>query len=810
MRKGADCLSKWVGEAERQLRLLFEQARRYQPSIIFFDEIDGLTPVRSSKQDQIHSSIVSTLLALMDGLDNRGQVIVIGATNRVDAIDPALRRPGRFDRELFFSLPNKQARSEILGIHLRKWNPPVPESVQESLSELTAGYAGADLKALCTEAALCALHRTYPAIYASTKKLKIDRESIHVTIPDFLTAMRKITPSSQRSGPQHADPLPSYLRCLFQRDLERSLSSLYSLFPFFSWEQGCNLLRETSTVETDRPPLCFSPRFLLYGEDASALDVLAKSILYAMDGCYQVHLDSLSLVQGGSLSETIASGIREACAHTPSVLFLPRIDMVSQKLEEVCSLLSISLSSVSAVTPVLLFATSCVPLKELDEEAASLFAKPCSVSEVCIEQVSTEMEEQFITQLLPSLLQYSPPLPDTVPELEEVEVVEEPPKEPMLTPEELEVLKEKEDHYLRELRNFFREVLFALSRNSRYRCFCEPVKEEDVPDYYEIIKNPMSFDDMFVKLDQHVYVTLDLFMKDILLIQFNAKEYNPNTSSGKRIVRAAAGMVDDVESTLHRFRRKLGYDLFKRCDEIAARRKEAAGRANELTETLQTDSSSDEQASSVVSQSSRATSESSRVTSESSRVTPESSRVTPELSHVTPESSQATPTKSSHTTPTKSSHTIPTAPLKPSQLPKTSPQPLEETTTATERTGAEEALVDAGRKALLLLLHRHECKHYDELLGLYSHARQMIAKMDAQHLPPTEKVLVRSVCRYSWIENWQLLIVSCFRGCLLTRNHYGGVTVNLSQATLLDSSSFFSTSSPPSCKTPFFITSLST
>ena len=88
MRKGADCLSKWVGEAERQLRLLFEQARRYQPSIIFFDEIDGLTPVRSSKQDQIHSSIVSTLLALMDGLDSRGQVIVIGATNRVDAIDP--------------------------------------------------------------------------------------------------------------------------------------------------------------------------------------------------------------------------------------------------------------------------------------------------------------------------------------------------------------------------------------------------------------------------------------------------------------------------------------------------------------------------------------------------------------------------------------------------------------------------------------------------------------------------------------------------------------------------------------------------
>lgn len=93
------------------------QAKRYQPSIIFFDEIDGLAPVRSVKQDQIHASIVSTLLALMDGLDSRGQVVVIGATNRPDAIDSALRRPGRFDRELTFSLPDSRARGCILDIH---------------------------------------------------------------------------------------------------------------------------------------------------------------------------------------------------------------------------------------------------------------------------------------------------------------------------------------------------------------------------------------------------------------------------------------------------------------------------------------------------------------------------------------------------------------------------------------------------------------------------------------------------------------------------------------------------------------------
>lgn len=171
MRKGADCLSKWVGEAERQLRLLFDEAKACQPSIIFFDEIDGLAPVRSSKQDQIHASIVSTLLALMDGMDGRGefrehldgeranidgrssqslgQVIVIGATNRPDSIDPALRRPGRFDREFYFPLPSLPAREKILGIQTKKWNGWEGEKGDETramLAKMTKGYGGADLR----------------------------------------------------------------------------------------------------------------------------------------------------------------------------------------------------------------------------------------------------------------------------------------------------------------------------------------------------------------------------------------------------------------------------------------------------------------------------------------------------------------------------------------------------------------------------------------------------------------------------------------------------------------------------------------
>ena len=192
MRKGADCLSKWVGEGERQLRLLFEQAKRYQPSIIFFDEIDGLAPVRSVKQDQIHASIVSTLLALMDGLDSRGQVVVIGATNRPDAIDPALRRPGRFDRELMFALPDAPARRAIIDIHTQSWQPPLSTDLTGWLVQSTAGYCGADLKALCAEATLVALRRAYPQVYESACRLDLDPAKLVLGRGDFAAALNKV------------------------------------------------------------------------------------------------------------------------------------------------------------------------------------------------------------------------------------------------------------------------------------------------------------------------------------------------------------------------------------------------------------------------------------------------------------------------------------------------------------------------------------------------------------------------------------------------------------------------------------------
>jgi hypothetical protein len=231
MRKGADCLSKWVGEAERQLRILFEEAKNQQPSIIFFDEIDGLAPVRSSKQEQIHASIVSTLLALMDGMDNRGQVIVIGATNRPDSVDSALRRPGRFDREFYFPLPDLEARKKIISIHTKKWNPPVEPSFISHIAQLTKGYGGADLRALCTEAALNAIQRRYPQIYTSNKKLLIDPSSISVAPIDFLKSYEKIIPSSARSTSSGAVPLPPKVEPLLGKSFEKISKKLDHILP---------------------------------------------------------------------------------------------------------------------------------------------------------------------------------------------------------------------------------------------------------------------------------------------------------------------------------------------------------------------------------------------------------------------------------------------------------------------------------------------------------------------------------------------------------------------------------------------------
>lgn len=312
MRKGADALSKWVGEAEKQLRLLFEEARKTQPSIIFFDEIDGLAPVRSSKQEQIHASIVSTLLALMDGMDGRGQVIVIGATNRPDNIDPALRRPGRFDREFYFPLPDKAGRTSILNINTKDWG--LSEKFMDQLAVNTKGYGGADLRALCTEAALNSIQRTYPQIYGTQDKLVVNPDKITVHASDFMMAIKKLVPSSERSATSGARPLPTSVEPLLRDQLSEAKAALDDLLPrkkrltaleeaMYEQHEDADhgFGRETLHQEFERSRI-FRPRFIMYGVHGMGQGYLASALLHYFEGVHIQNFDLPSLLADGRVS----------------------------------------------------------------------------------------------------------------------------------------------------------------------------------------------------------------------------------------------------------------------------------------------------------------------------------------------------------------------------------------------------------------------------------------------------------------------------------------------------------------------------
>jgi SpoVK/Ycf46/Vps4 family AAA+-type ATPase len=340
IRKGADALSKWVGEAERQLRLLFEEAQKCQPSIIFFDEIDGLAPVRSSKQEQIHASIVATLLALMDGMDGRGQVIVIGATNRPDNVDPALRRPGRFDREFYFPLPDMKARRAIIDINTKGWDPPLAAPFKDQLADLTKGYGGADLRALCTEAALNAVQGTFPQIYSSDRKLQIDTNKIKVLAKDFMLSVNKIVPSSERSSTGKVEPLSNSIEPLLRKPLEQIHQILEEVFPrrakltaleeaqFDDRDDSQGFERETMQREFDRARV-FRPRLLIRGVRGMGQHHISSALLHKFEGVFVQSFDMATLMEESSRSPEAAviQLFKEVRRHTPSVVFLPNVDV---------------------------------------------------------------------------------------------------------------------------------------------------------------------------------------------------------------------------------------------------------------------------------------------------------------------------------------------------------------------------------------------------------------------------------------------------------------------------------------------------
>src|SRR5208337_1156889 len=195
---GPEIMSKYYGESEARLREIFQKAQQTSPSIIFIDEMDAIAPKREEVTGEVERRVVAQLLSLMDGMGARGNVIVIGATNRPNAIDPALRRPGRFDREIEIGVPDKAGRYEALQIHTR--NMPLGEDMDlKRLADVTHGYTGADIASLCREAAMKALRRYIPEINLEKERIAPEiLEKMVVKMEDFTSAYREITPTAMR------------------------------------------------------------------------------------------------------------------------------------------------------------------------------------------------------------------------------------------------------------------------------------------------------------------------------------------------------------------------------------------------------------------------------------------------------------------------------------------------------------------------------------------------------------------------------------------------------------------------------------
>ncbi|MDP2628643.1 MAG: CDC48 family AAA ATPase [Nanoarchaeota archaeon] len=315
---GPEIMSKFYGESEKKIRDLFEEAEKTAPSIIFIDELDAIAPKREEVSGEVERRVVSQILTMMDGLKSRGKVIVIGATNRVNAIDPALRRPGRFDRELEVGVPDKSGRLQILKIHTR--GMPLKDVNLEELASVTHGFVGADLEALSKEAAMNVLRKVLP-------KMKLDAEEqipqdilekLIVTQEDFTSALKIVRPSAMRE--------------------------VLVETPNVNWEDvgGLNNIKQELKEAVEWPmkhPEIFermgirpSKGILLYGPPGTGKTLLAKAVAKESEANFiQIKGPSLLSMWVGKSEEGMRKVFERARQVAPCIVFFDEVDALAGK-----------------------------------------------------------------------------------------------------------------------------------------------------------------------------------------------------------------------------------------------------------------------------------------------------------------------------------------------------------------------------------------------------------------------------------------------------------------------------------------------
>ena len=313
---GPEIMSKYYGESEEKLRQLFKTAEEQAPSIVLIDEIDSIAPKREEVTGEVERRVVAQLLALMDGMEARGKVVVIGATNRPDSLDPALRRPGRFDREIEIGVPNKESRLEVLLIHTR--GMPLAKDVnQQKLADVTHGFVGADLAALAREAGMRSLRRVLPELDLEVEAIPVALlNKIEVNNDDFLEALREMEPSAMR---------------------EVMVES-----PDVKWDDigGLSQVKQ-ELVESVEWPLTYAKLFahmdaeppkgiLLYGPPGTGKTMLAKAVATESQANF-ISIKGPEFLSKwvGESEKAVREVFRKARQAAPSVIFLDEIDSIA-------------------------------------------------------------------------------------------------------------------------------------------------------------------------------------------------------------------------------------------------------------------------------------------------------------------------------------------------------------------------------------------------------------------------------------------------------------------------------------------------
>ncbi|MFB6095339.1 MAG: CDC48 family AAA ATPase [Halodesulfurarchaeum sp.] len=355
---GPEIMSKYYGESEEQLREVFEEAEEKSPAVIFIDEIDSIAPKRGETTGDVERRVVAQLLSLMDGLEERGDVVVIAATNRVDAIDPALRRGGRFDREIEIGVPDKDGRKEILQVHTR--GMPLAEGVDiDEFAENTHGYVGADIEQLAKEAAMNALRRIRPQIDLDADEIDAEiLEEIQVTDSDFKEAMKGIQPAGMRE--------------------------VFIEVPDVTWKDVGGLadtkerLRETVQWPLEYPEvfeemdLESAKGVLLYGPPGTGKTLLAKAVANESKSNF-ISVKGPELLNKfvGESEKGIREVFQKARQNAPTVIFFDEIDSIAGERgrhvggsgvgERVVSQLLTELDGIEELEDVVVVATSNRP-----------------------------------------------------------------------------------------------------------------------------------------------------------------------------------------------------------------------------------------------------------------------------------------------------------------------------------------------------------------------------------------------------------------------------------------------------------------